>query len=47
MIKLESKWNCEEIKEPSRNFIVLHTIQCGMDGKTFGLIATPKFAKEA
>ena len=46
-IKPESEWNWEERKAASRNFTALHAIQCGMDDRMFGLIASLRSAQEA
>ena len=47
MIKPESEWNSEERKIALRNFTALWAIQCGVDDKTFKLIAASESTKEA
>ena len=46
-IKPTSDWNFEERKTASRNFTTLHAIQCSMDDKMVGLIASSGSAKDA
>ena len=46
MIKPEPKWNYKERKAAIRNFTPLHSIQCVMDDRMFGLIASLRYAKE-
>ena len=45
--KPEPEWNWEERKATSRNFISRSEIQCGIDNKMFGLIASTRSAKKA
>ena len=47
MAKPESEWKCEERKAASRNYTTLQAIQCCMDDKTFSLIGSLEFSKEA
>ena len=47
MIKPKSEWSYEERRADSRNFTTILAIQCGMEDKTFELIAASRHAKKS